>query len=122
MPVATKRVSEILATIAGNDIQRFPVHVDRMDEKYEIINVAACIDCLDTERSNVEWFEEGNDIRPDLAGEPSSVNPLFIDPDRVGDHQIFRVEGWTLPVIVSEQVKRALEQAHVSGILFKPVT
>jgi hypothetical protein len=122
MPVATKRVGDILGTIAGDDIQPFPVRVDRRDEAYEIINVVSVVDCLDTVRSEITWFEEGNAIRPDLAGEPSLVRNLMIDADRVGDHHVFRIKGWTLPIIVSEAIKQAFEVARVTGVKFCSVS
>lgn len=123
MPVATKRVADILGELGGQDIQRFPVRVDCIEEDFEIINVVACVDCLDTERSEIsEWWEEGNDIRPDKAGMPHVIDRLVIDPERVGDHRIFRIKTWTVPVIVSEAVKQALEEARVSGVLFRPVS
>jgi hypothetical protein len=122
MPVVSSRVAQILANIAGGDIQRFPVKVDRMEEKYEIINIVACIDCLDTELSEIEWWEDGNDIRPDKAGLPHVVDKLVIDPDRVGDHYIFRLSTWIHPIIVSEAVKQALEKARVSGVKFRNVS
>jgi hypothetical protein len=122
MPVATKRIAEILEAIAGKDIQRFPVRVDRMDEDYDIINVVAVIDCLDTARSDITWFEEGNDVRPDLAGKPWTVSPLFVDSARIGNQNIFRIKDYTSPVIVSEAIKQALEEAGVTGVRFVSVT
>lgn len=122
MPIATKRVAEILAAIAGDDIQRFPIQVDQLDEKYEIINVISVVDCLDVQRSDTTWFEEGNDIRPDLAGKPWSVFPLFVDSDRVSNRNIFRIRDYTEPVIVSEAIMQAFEQAEVSGVRFNLVS
>lgn len=122
MPVATQRVADILGAIVGDDIQRFPVRVDRMNKGYEIINVVALADCLDVERSDVTWWEEGNDIRPELAGLPWTVHPVFIDPTRVGDHHMFRIKTYTSPIIVSDVVKKVFEEAQVSGVLFTSVS
>ncbi len=122
MPVVTSRVAEILATVAATDIQRIPVQVEGREEPYEIINVTSLIDCIDAHRSEIQWFEAGNDIRPDLAGEPEWVQKLVIDPGRVGGHHILRPKGWDLALIVSEPIKNALEKAKVSGIRFTKVT
>lgn len=121
MPVVTKKVAEILAKFAEKDIQRFPVKVDRMEEEHEIVNVTSLIDCIDTKKSDIEWWKEGNNVRPDLAGQPHSISNLTIDPSRVGDHHVFRLKGWTLSLIVSQKVKNAFEQAGVTGVLFKEV-
>lgn len=122
VPVVTSRVANILTTHAKADIQRIPVHVEGQKESYEIINVTSLIDCIDTQRSEIRWFEKDNDIRPDLAGEPEWVRKLVIDPHRVGQHHMLRLKGWELPIIVSEPVKEMLENAKVSGIWFTKVS
>ena len=122
MPVVTTRVGHILASLAEADIQRFPVQIDQEGSDFEIINVVSLIDCIDVERSEIQWFEEGNDVRPDLAGTPEMITKLIIDPNRVGDQcHVFRVEDWDVAVIVSDLVKKALEDAGVSGIRFRQV-
>jgi len=118
MPVVTEEVAQLLSEFTNNNIQRFSVKVDRMEEEYEIINVLSLADCIDTEGSAIEWWEEGNNIRPDLAGKPHVISNLVIDPTHVGDHHIFRLQEWTLPVIVSEDIKRAFEEARVTGVRF----
>lgn len=120
-PIVTKEVARLLSKIADKDIQRFSVKVDRMEKDYEMINVIALADCIDTKRSEILWWEEGNDIRPDKAGKPHSISKLVIDPDRVNNHHIFRLQEWTLPVIVSDVVKEALEEANVTGVVFRQV-
>jgi hypothetical protein len=39
----------------------------------------------------------------------------------VGDAQIFRPWGWQVALIVSERVKRTLEEDSVTGVRFKEV-
>jgi hypothetical protein len=121
IPVATRKVADILSSLAATDIQRIPVRVESQDEDYEIINVIACVDCIDVERSDIEWYEEGNDVRPDLAGTPELITELVVDPKRTGNHHIFRLVGWEMTVVVSDLVKNALERARASGVRFDPV-
>nr|WP_317987913.1 suppressor of fused domain protein [Hyalangium gracile] len=47
---------------------------------------------------------------------------MRIDPSKVGDAKIFRTWGWTVALIVSEDIKQALERAGVTGVKFKEVT
>jgi hypothetical protein len=122
MPVVTSKVGMLLASIAHDDIQRIPVRVESRDETYEIINVRTRIDCIDQAKSEILWFEEGNDIRPDLAGQPKMVRQLVIAPEKVGGHQMFRVAGWTIALIVSKAIKDALEAHKVSGVSFTQVS
>jgi hypothetical protein len=39
----------------------------------------------------------------------------------VGDAKVFRTEGWTLALIVSEDIKQALERIKATGVKFTPV-
>ena len=122
MPVATTPVATILASIAPQDIQRIPVLVESREQGYEIINVVRLIDCIDVERSEIQWYEKGNDIRPDLAGQPEMVIELVIDPSRVGDHHIFRISGWEVEIVVSDVIKEALEKVYATGVGFRQVS
>jgi hypothetical protein len=121
MPIVTSRVGAILASIAGRDIQRIPVLVESREEPYEIVNVVRVIDCIDTNRSEIQWFKPGNTVRPDLAGKPEMVTRLIIDPARVGEHHMFRVEGWEIVIVVSDVMRRAIAGARVSGVRFRRV-
>lgn len=121
VPLVTKSVANILTRLAEGEFQRFAVVVDRMTQEYDIVNIFPTINCIDTERSVIQWFEEGNNIRPDLAGTPEWIPKLVISPALVGNHNLFRPEGWDMVVIVSDIVKEALEEAQVTGIKFKEV-
>lgn len=122
MPVVTSNVANIFASFAGTDIQRIPVVIDRQEQQYEIINVISCLDCIDLQRSEIEWFEEGNDIRPDLAGTPEMITKLVIDTSRICEHNVFRLQEWKIAMVVSDIVMGAITDAHVSGIKFERVS
>lgn len=121
VPVVTRRVAELLTKLASPDIQRFPVKVDRMEQEYEIINIISRIKCIDAARSELEWWTEEHG-RPDKIGKALTIMKLVVDPSRIGDTHMFRLEESTIAVIVSEVVKEALEEAKVSGIQFKAVS
>jgi hypothetical protein len=121
MPVVTTDVANIVEMIAGRDIQRFKVQVDGQDAIYNIINVIARLECIDTSRSTIMWWETGNDIRPDLAGTPRMITELRIDAARMDGHHLVRPAGWEVVIIVSEVIKRAFEAAQVTGVVFQEV-
>ena len=120
MLVVTEAIANVLSSVAGHELQRFPVHVEDSCERFEIINVTSLVPCLDTTRSEVEWWT-AEDFRPDKVGKARMVTRLTIDPDRVGDHHIFRPTEWDLVVIVSDVIKAALESQNVSGVRFREV-
>lgn len=120
MPVVTSRVADILAAVAGSEIQRFPVKVEAMEQEYEIINFVSRIRCIDEERSILDWWTEEYG-RPDLLGKALTIVKLVVDPSRIGVAQMFRLEESNIAIIVSDVVKQALEDARVSGIRFREV-
>jgi hypothetical protein len=122
MPVVGSRVARILAAIAPQDIQQIPVLVESQNEDYNIINVVTVVDCIDVRRSEIQWYTEGNNVRPDKAGMPEMITKLVIDPVRAGEHHIFRIYGWEIAVVVSDVIKNAFEQSNVSGVRFRQLS
>nr|WP_233605204.1 MULTISPECIES: suppressor of fused domain protein [Corallococcus] len=47
---------------------------------------------------------------------------MRIDPTKVGDAKVFRTWGWSIVLIVSEDIKEALEHANITGVKFREVT
>jgi hypothetical protein len=46
---------------------------------------------------------------------------MRIDPSKVGDAKVFRPWGWTVALIVLEEIKEALERVGATGTKFKDV-
>ncbi len=79
------------------------------------------IRCIDDEASEevIRWTPE--DGRPDRVGQYRDVDGMRIDPPQVGDAQVFRTWGWSIALIVSEDIKLALERIRATGVRFTPV-
>jgi anthranilate phosphoribosyltransferase len=67
----------------------------------------------------MSWKAE--DGRPEKVGEYRYVHGMRIDPTRVGDARIFRTWGWRIALVVSEDLKRAIEEAGLTGARFVEV-
>ena len=66
------------------------------------------------------WRPE--DGRPDRVGEYHAISGLRIDPAKVGNARVFRLWGYSLPIIiVDEEVKSALEAKGCTGGLVTEV-
>jgi hypothetical protein len=52
------------------------------------------------------------------VGHYKNVRGLKVDPAKIGDAHIFRPWGWLVVLIVSEHIKRALEQEGITGTKF----
>jgi hypothetical protein len=121
LPIAAPKVAAILRALVSNDVQFIPASVESQLCEHWIINVVSLIDCIDVGRSEIQWYGEGDNIRPDKVGKPEMISRLVIAPDRSGQHHMFRIKGWTVEVVVSNIIKEAFEQEGVTGVRFRRV-
>jgi hypothetical protein len=122
IPVVHAKAASIFVELAPNDVQLIPVHVDGQPEEYCILVVTRTLRCIDDQASEEVRYWKPEDGRPDKAGKYRAVYGMRIDPTKVGDAKVFRTWGWTIALIVSEDIKEALERAGVTGVKFKEVT
>lgn len=119
--VASERVATVIDGAAHDEIQLIPTAIEGDPDKWWILNVLSLVDCLDYEQSRIDYYPD--DYRDkNRRGKPSGIRNLVIDPQRIGDHRIFLIKDWTVAVIVSEHLKKRLEDSGAVGLLFHPVT
>lgn len=120
-PVVNAKAASIFREMASDSAQHFPVEVEGQTEPFYILNVARLIDAVDERacRSVERWKPE--DGRPDRVGEYHAIEGLRIDRVKAEDARVFRLWGYSLPIIVSEEVKAALEQKGCVGGKFTEV-
>lgn len=109
--------------LPANEIEYREVKVNkyRGKEKFYLIAFKNIIDCVDKTKSKYTLWEEGNDIRPDLAGTFKSIAKLRIDYKKVYPHSIFIVKDYEVARIVSQEVKEQFEERGLTGITFTEV-
>jgi len=102
--------------------QLLPVTVEGHPEHFFVVNVARVSKCIDDEAcTEVRHYTEADpEVFADQRGEYKSVMGLRIDPSKVGDARIFRTWGW-VALIVSEEIKTALERIGTVGVSFREV-
>jgi hypothetical protein len=122
IPVVHGRVATLLTRLAPDDVQLIPVEVENQREAYFILNAIRTVQCIDDQASEEvrRWLPE--DGRPEKLGMYRSVYGMRIDSARVGAARVFRTWGWTVALVVSEDIKDALEHAGITGTRFKDVT
>ncbi|AEI62828.1 imm11 family protein [Corallococcus macrosporus] len=119
-PVVHVRVAELFTELAPNDVQFIPVHIQGHPDQYLILVATKLIRCIDDTASKVQrWRPE--DGLPTKVGQYYAVDDLRIDPSKVGNAKVFRTEGWDIALIVSEDIKQALERVKATGVKFTPV-
>ncbi|MFP2927128.1 imm11 family protein [Pyxidicoccus sp. 3LG] len=123
VPVVHPRVAAVFQSLAPRDIETYPIKVEGQPEPYVLINVTRLVKCIDDKASEYveHWIPEDEDDQPERAGEYRSVAGMRIDKSCVGDARIFRPWGWTIALVVSEDIKEALERTGATGMKFTEV-
>lgn len=122
MPVVSLVGAEVLRAVAPLDVQLFEAHVEGEQLPFFILNALKRCECID-EGASAEvqrWLPEDN--RPDLLGQYKSVIGLRVKPALIGPARVFRPAGWEVALIVSEEVKKAMERAGLVRPKFLPAS
>ncbi|WP_044191411.1 imm11 family protein [Hyalangium minutum] len=116
IPVVHVRVASIFAELAPDDVQLIPVDVDGQPDQYLILVATRLIPCID---ENASRFSRPGE--PDPVRRYSIMYALRIDKSKVGSAKVFRCEGWPGPLIVSGEIKEALDRMAATGTRFEEV-
>nr|WP_224240944.1 DUF1629 domain-containing protein [Hyalangium gracile] len=120
-PVVHARVASLLASMAPTDVQLVPVEIEGQTEEFFILNVTRVVKCIDDKASGEVQYWKPEDGRPEKTGKYRAVHGMRIDPSKVGDAKVFRPWGWMGALLVSEEIKEALERSGATGTKFKEV-
>jgi hypothetical protein len=120
-PIVEQRVANLLTELAPNDVQLFPVEVPSQHAPYFLVNTLRVIKCIDDARCEEVLYWLPEDERPEKTGTYRNVRGMRIDPTAVGDARIFRPWGWNVALIVSQDIKQAMERIGVTGAYFQDV-
>jgi hypothetical protein len=118
MPVLLGRYTDELQELASGDFQRIRAQVDDRLEPFDILNVLPLVSCLDHENSELTYWTE-SDENPEMVGQVRMVVTLRIRSELVGNHHLFRIREWPVPIIISQQARAILQQAQ--GAVFTRV-
>jgi hypothetical protein len=120
IPVVHIKVASLLTDLAPDDVQLLPVDIAGQPEQYLILVATRRIRCIDEKASRVQfWTPE--DGAPHKVGTYWAVDDLHIDKAVVGSARVFRPEGWEVALIVSGDIKDALERMGATGTRFEEV-
>ncbi|WP_211486776.1 MULTISPECIES: DUF1629 domain-containing protein [Corallococcus] len=122
VPIVSQRVAEVLSRLAPGDVELFPVTLEGAPDPYFLVNVVRVVKCIDDTASGEVRYWTPEDGRPERVGTYQAVHRLRIDPARTGDAKVFRTWGWLIALIVSEDIKLALESIGATGVQFKDVS
>ena len=121
IPVVHERVVQIFERLGLQEVQFLPVQVEGHPGPYFILNALRILRCIDDARCEEvrHWKPEHGE--PEKVGQYRSVAGLRIDPTKAEGARVFRPWGWSIALLVSEDVKDALEREHITGTRFTEV-
>jgi hypothetical protein len=120
IPVVHAKVASMLAKRAAGDVQLLPADIEGCPEPYFVLVATRLIRCIDEQASRVLLWTE-KDGEPDRVGQYRDVRDMRIDKTKVGNAQVFRPEGWEVVLVVSGEIKDAMEAMGATGTRFQEV-
>jgi len=121
--VVNAKTADTFRRLSPSDVQLIPTAVENQRDPYFILNAIRLIDCIDHKRSVIQYWPEDDKERPEKAGKPRMVVELRLDRAAIPEGvQVFRIQDWTPPLIISETIKDELERHGTTGIKFQCVT
>lgn len=120
-PIVHARVATLFTELASADMQLIPVDIEGQADAFFILNVTRVVKCIDDKACAEVQYWKPEDGRPEKTGSYRAVHGLRIDPSKVGDAKVFRPWGWLGVLLVSQEVKEALERIGATGTKFKEV-
>ncbi len=121
IPVVHGRVVQLVERLGIQDVQFLPVRVQGHAGPWFILNTLRTVRCIDDARCEEVRHWQPEDGQPEKVGRYRSITGLRIDPAKVEGARIFRTWGWSLALIVSEDLKQALEHEGLTGTRFVEV-
>jgi hypothetical protein len=112
------RIVRLFERLGIQEVQFFPAQVEGNTGPYFILNALRIIRCIDDARCEEVQYWKPEDGQPEKVGEYRVVAGLRVDPTKVGTARIFRPWGWRVALVISEDLKQALEQEGISGTRF----
>ncbi|RKG84833.1 hypothetical protein D7W82_21275 [Corallococcus sp. CA049B] len=120
-PILHVKLAKLFAELAPHDVQLLPVDIPGQPEQFSMLVATRMIRCIDERASEEARRWEPGDGRPEKVGKYRSVHGMRIDKSQVGDAKVFRTWGWSIALIVAEELKTALERTGATGMRFTEV-
>jgi len=122
IPVVHARVAPLFTEVAPDNVELIPVEIDSQPAQHFILNATRLVKCIDDAACEEVRYWTTEDGMPEKVGTYSSVSGMRIDTAKVEGAKVFRTWGWTVALIVSEELKESLERAGITGAKFTDVT
>lgn len=117
VPVVSPPLAAVLSDAVGDDVQLIPARIGGQTGVF-VLNALRAVRCVDEARSEfLKWTVQ--DHRSDLAGQYRQITKLFLDATAIpADAQVFRIGGFVVKLVVTQQIKAAMESVGCFGANF----
>jgi|GEM_PF-5480116 len=109
----SKRFIEILISLGVDNIQYFDADVTYLPTgakySYKVSNIVGVVSGLDMDQAEVFLSPRGNVIE---------IDRMKLDEDKLKGHKMVRLQESVSLIIVHESIKKAVEDAGLTGFLF----
>lgn len=120
MPVVSTAVAEAIERLAPGEAEFFPIEIAGAKNQYRILNAICRAECLDEARSEFTMWS-AQDNNPEMLGNYKMISTIRLEPARAEGRHIFRLARWPLALLVSETLKREIEDIPDLGVVFESV-
>lgn len=120
IPVVHIKAASMLAERAAGDVQLIPADIEGYPEQYLVLVATRLLRCIDEQASEVSFWMPEHGV-PEKVGQYMGVDRLRIDKAKVSNAKVFRLQGWEVALIVSEEIKDAMEAMGATGTRFQEV-
>lgn len=119
IPIISHKLREILHPY-GISTSKVNIQNKNVIEDYYAIGVDI-IDCVDEDKSKYIKYEKDDLARPDKAGDYKVFNKMVLNLNKINGKHIFRIKGYLVYLVVSEEIKSIIENNNVVGCLFDEI-
>jgi hypothetical protein len=121
LPVVSDKIKEALDGVSGIQFISLEINGKSCISRYHLLVVSTVLKCVDECRSMFNKFEINDPVRPDKAGHYRGFMKLIIDAEKAKGHQLFRLEGFEIALIISEEIKARLDNIQAKGVRYLQV-
>jgi len=106
--------SDIKANLQFLPVELVDVSSGNINDSYKVVNILDVIDAIDLKHSKYDVFKLDSE-------KIIMVEKFALKEEVVKDYDIFRLKNDTIPIFVSEKIKRLIKKNKLSGFVFREV-
>jgi hypothetical protein len=110
-------IAAVVAEVAGEDVERYPIAVDGVDGQWELVNTPSEIDCIAHDRAGGERFPQ-DFPNPRARGMYRRLH-LVLRAEAVQGKHLVRPIDFPVALLVSEAIRRVLVNRGATGVRFE---